>query len=163
MALNEIFIQRGTPIVISSTGTPQLTFACGSGSGVQSSIFDLGSTRAEAYELFAEICAGTAPTAGMTYDIYLASANRTGRLPGGVTGVSGAYLTGTTIGANLVQLSYVGSVVATNASGIHAQSMIIYPIMRSGSLILKNSTNTPIVNLNSSITLTPLIPIIETA
>jgi len=164
MAVNEILIKRGTPFtLLSSGGSGQFTLNCGSGSGIQSNVFDLGDPHADSYELYAEIVAGAAPTAGTTYDLYLAPANNSGRYPGLATGVDGNYLTGVTISASLVQLSYLGSVVTVNASGIQSNVMTIYPTMRSGCMVLKNSTNTHIVDhVSGLIQLTSLTPVFQT-
>jgi hypothetical protein len=163
MAVNDILIRRGTAFTLaSSAASGVMNFACGSGSGVQSATFDLGDPHADSYEMFVDICAAAAPTAGTTFDFYLAGADSAGHFPGKATGVSGAYLTGATIGESLVQLSYLGSVVAINASGVQSQSMVVYPTMRSGTMIMKNSTNIASIDASGLVQLIPLIPIYQT-
>lgn len=158
---NDVLIRRGTSFTLADSGASGVfTLACGSGSGIQSNIFDLGNPHADDYEMFAEVCTAIAPTAGGSYDFYFAPCLN-GRFPGGVSGINGSYLTGSTIDASLPSLNYLGSIIVTNATGVHRKSMVITPISQSGCLIMDNNTTTASIALSGLITLTPLIPQVQ--
>jgi hypothetical protein len=162
MAANDVLIRRGTATTLGSAGTT-FTLACGSGSGVQSSVFDLGDPHADEYEMTARVCLAAAPTAGGTLDFYLAPTVDAVNYPGGATGADGQYMSSTTLDASLPSLSYLGSIIVAALSGVHYKSMVIAPITRSGSLVMDNNTTAASIILSGLITLTPLIPQVQTA
>lgn len=160
MATNDVTIRRGTPFTLASAGASgQMTFNCGSGSGIQSNTFVLGAQHAEKYEMTMEVCAAAVPVVGLSYDYYLAAAGPRGNYPGRVSGIDGTYPVANMAG--LTQLNYLGSIITTANSGVQSATTIISPTINSGCIVFKNSTDIATVNLSGLITLVPLIPQLE--
>lgn len=88
--------EQGTAVVWGESGasgvTKTLTLdALASGSGRMGASADLGSEWDDEYILEARIESGTAPTAGLPIDVYLAWSSDNTNWPGGVTGSDGAW------------------------------------------------------------------------
>lgn len=161
---NDVLIRRGTSYTLGGAGSSgTFTFICGSGSGIQSEVIDFGDPHADEYEMTARLCFSAVATAGGTLDFYLAPTVDAINYAGGATGSDGQYLTGATLDAFLPSLSYLGSIVAAGVSGVHYKSMVISPITRSGSIVMDNNTGSSTIALSGLITLTPLIPQVQSA
>lgn len=123
MALPDSFkIAAGTPIIWGEAGatggsltvTDTLSLdALGNGSGRMGAAVDLGSDWDDLYYVQLYVETGTAPTAGLTAELYLAWSHDNTNWPGKVTGSDAAYPS--TVSANKLQLGLPACVlVATN-------------------------------------------------
>jgi hypothetical protein len=88
--------EQGTPVIWGEAGasgvTKTLTFeALAAGSGRMGASADLGAQWDDEYILEARIEAGSAPTAGLPIDIYLAWSSDNTNWPAGVTGSDAAW------------------------------------------------------------------------
>lgn len=88
--------EQGTAVVWGEAGasgvTKTLTFeALAAGSGRMGASADLGANPEEEYILEGRIESGTAPTAGLAVDVYLAWSTDNSNWPGGVSGSDGAW------------------------------------------------------------------------
>lgn len=88
--------EQGTAIIWGESGASGVTKtisldALASGSGRMGASADLGSTWEGEYILEARIESGTAPTAGLAIDVYLAWSTDNSNWPAGVSGSDGAW------------------------------------------------------------------------
>lgn len=120
MALPDTFdCSQGTSVIFGEAGasgvTNTLSFdALADGSGRMSAEVDLGATFKRWYRIEIWIETGTAPTAGNTVDLYIASSYDGTNYPAGVSGSDGAWPADGNEDEWAKQLEYVGSYVATN-------------------------------------------------
>jgi hypothetical protein len=97
MALPDyVYNSQGTAIVWGEAGasgvTATLSFdALANGSARMGAAVDLGSNWRREYLAILQVETGTAPTAGLTAELYLASSHDNSTWPGGVTGSDGAW------------------------------------------------------------------------
>lgn len=97
MALpDKILIEQGTAIVWGEAGASGVTAtlsldALANGSSRMGASVDLGSNWRREYLVILQVETGTAPTAGNTVELYLASSHDNSTWPGGVTGSDGAW------------------------------------------------------------------------
>ena len=146
MALPDfIDLTQGTPIIWGEAGASGVTNTIGvdalaNGSARMGAAADLGADFAERYALYLLVETGTAPTAGLTVDVYLCWSYDNATWPAKVTGSDGAYTLGTA-DANLRQAGTPYSLIATNdADTVLVQSpYIITPKSRYVVPILDNN------------------------
>lgn len=99
MALpDKILMEQGTPIVWGEAGASGVTAtlsldALADGSARMGASVDLGANWRREYLVIFQVETGTAPTAGRTAELYLASSHDNSTWPGGVTGSDGAWPT----------------------------------------------------------------------
>lgn len=97
MALPDyIYQSQGTAIVWGEAGASGVTNtlsldALANGSARMGASVDLGSNWRREYLVILQVETGTAPTAGLTVELYLASSHDNSTWPGGVTGSDGAW------------------------------------------------------------------------
>jgi len=99
MALPDtFFVEQGTPIVWGEAGASGVTSGAtisldglANGSARMGVSVDLGAKFARRYSVYFIVETGTAPTAGLTAELYLASSYDNSTWPGGVTGSDGAW------------------------------------------------------------------------
>lgn len=97
MALPDtFFVEQGTAIVWGEAGasgvTDTLSFdGLADGSAIMGASVDLGANFARRYAVYFVVETGTAPTAGRTTELYLATSYDNTLWPGGVTGSAGAW------------------------------------------------------------------------
>jgi len=97
MALpDKILIEQGTAIVWGEAGATGVTNTLSlnnlaNGSARMGASVDLGSNWRREYLVIFQVETGTAPTAGTTAELYLASSHDNSTWPGGVTGSDGAW------------------------------------------------------------------------
>jgi len=134
MALPDYFKrEQGTAVIWGEAGasgvTHTLSFdALASGSARMGAVADLGAQFEDEYAVILIVESGTAPTAGGTVDLYLASTDAQTRYPGGVSGSDGAWPSdgdedqwARQLGAPVTQL------IATNdANTIQIQNAVIW-------------------------------------
>ena len=126
-------IEHGTAVVWGETGASGVTLtmtldALASGSARMGAVADLGAQFDEEQAIILAIESGTAPTAGGTVDLLVASTHSTSYYPAGVSGSDGAWPSDGNedewklqIGSPIVQL------VATNdANVVQVQGGVIY-------------------------------------
>lgn len=97
MALPDYVLrEQGTAVVWGEAGasgvTATLSFdALASGSGRMGAAVDLGADWEEEHVLVVVVESGTAPTAGLPFDVYLAGSHDNSNWPAGVSGSDGAW------------------------------------------------------------------------
>jgi len=110
---------QGTAIIWGEAGASGVTAtlsvdALANGSARQGASVDLGANFADEYLVYLQVETGTAPTAGLTVEVYLLSSWDNTNWPAKVTGSDGAYTLGTS-DANLRQAGPpVITLIATN-------------------------------------------------
>ena len=136
-----------TSLEVAGTDVQMDIASVAAAAGWESAKFDFGATRAAAYSCMAAIETGAAPTAGQTYDLYLApspiSTAANGN-PGQIDGTSQAAPSGTTsTGELILQCVFIGSlVVAGDANSVQVGVVGTFaPPERYGILIFINSTD----------------------
>lgn len=149
MALPDyIRVQSGTVKTFkSSGGDAAITMASlANGSFRQSAKLDLGATRAEWYDVFADVEMAATPTAGATVDLYWApssSATAGTDNPANVSGTDAAY-TGYSSNASAaaLQLQNIGALILTAQATSTVQKGYVgrfSPAQRYGSLVVANN------------------------
>jgi len=119
MALPDfIDLTQGTPIIWGESGASGVTHVLSvdglaNGSARMGAAADLGADFAERYALYLLVETGTAPTVGLTVDVYLCWSYDNASWPAKVTVSDGAYTLGTA-DANLRQAGAPYSLIATN-------------------------------------------------
>jgi hypothetical protein len=170
MAANDLLYRRGTTFTL-GTGTVgtdisgYFNLESVNGYAIQSlSGINFGNPHADEYEMFAEITTSGAPAVGTTYDFYMASSLDNISFAGKANDSANAYMTPATFTAFSRQLDWLGS-MSVYASGYETQrqSFVIRPVCQYGRIIMYNGTNTSTISSGSKITLTPLIPQIQTS
>lgn len=137
MALPDFIDQtQGTPIIWGENNASGVTHVLSvdglaNGSARMGAAADLGADFAAKYALYLLVETGTAPTAGLTVDVYLCWSYDNATWPAKVTGSDGAYTLGAS-DANLRQAGNPYSLIATNdANTVLVQSpYIVYPRSR---------------------------------
>ena len=131
MALPDyIDLTQGTAIVWGEAGASGVTHTLSvdglaNGSARMGASADLGADFAERYLLYILVETGTAPTAGLTVDVYLQFSFDGSTWPAKVTGSDGAYTLGTS-DANLRQAGTPYSLIATaDADTVLVQSPFV--------------------------------------
>jgi hypothetical protein len=163
MATNDVLYRRGTGFTLASGNASGIfTINCTSGVSIQSNKFDLGDPHADEYEMYVEITTSGAPTIGSTCDFYLAESIDNTNFTGKASGSDGLYMTASTKESFLMQTKWLGSLsVYDSGNETQRQSFVIRPVTQYGSLILSNNTIVSLQPSGSKITLTPLIPQIQ--
>jgi len=171
MALPDSFkLEQGTAIVWGQPSASGVTAnlslnALADGAARMGASVDLGANWDRDYALYIVSETGTAPTAGLTHDIYFAHSRNNTDWPGGVTGSDAAYTLGTS-DANLRQIGQpAGSLIVTNsANAVLRQNAIIFrPIAQYVAPIWDNNSGqalrneTTATDNDSRIILVPLI------
>lgn len=150
--------------------TNTITFeALAAGSARMGAEDDLGATLPPRYKVELRIESGTAPTAGGTYDLFLAWGDDGTTYPGGVSGSDGAWPADGNEDEWVKQLEYVGSLVVTNdGNTVQVQApWIVYPKSRYVVPVVDNNTDqairdeTTATDNDSRIILTPIDDQIE--
>lgn len=109
--------EQGTAIVWGEAGASGVTNtlsldALASAGGRMGAAVDLGATWDQDYAVYVWVETGTAPAAGVTVEVYLASSHDNTNWPGKVTGSDAAYPA--TIAANKLQLGFpISQLVST--------------------------------------------------
>lgn len=170
MALPDQFIlTQGTSVIWGEAGasgvTNTLSFdALADGAGRMGAEADLGANFNRLYRVELWIETGTAPTAGNTVDLYMATSYDGTNYPGGVSGADGAWPADGNEDEWAKQLEFVGSFVATNDGNTvglqaawiwHAKGRYVAPVVDNnlGQAIRDETTAT---DNGSRIVLTPL-------
>ena len=97
MALPDtFFVEQGTPIIWGEAGASGVTATLSldglaNGSARMGASVDLGAKFARRYAVYFLVETGTAPTAGLTAELYLVCSYNGTTWPGGVTGSDGAW------------------------------------------------------------------------
>lgn len=97
MALPDyVEITQGTAIVFGESGASGVTHTLafnglGNSLALMSASADLGADYADEYMVYFRVETGTAPTAGTTCELYLASSHESSNFPGFVTGSAGTW------------------------------------------------------------------------
>ena len=133
MALpDKIQIAQGTAIIWGESGASGVTHVLSfdglaNAAARMGAAADLGANWDDEYLVYYQIETGTAPTAGLTSDLYLISSYDNSTWPAKVTGSDGAYTLGTS-DANLRQAGPpVVSLIATNdANTVLTQAPVIW-------------------------------------
>lgn len=133
MALpDKIQITQGTAIIWGESGASGVTHVLSfdglaNGAARMGAAADLGANWDDEYLVYYQIETGTAPTAGLTSELYLISSYDNSTWPAKVTGSDGAYTLGTS-DANLRQAGPpVVSLIATNdANTVLTQAPVIW-------------------------------------
>lgn len=112
-------VTQGTAIIWGEAGASGVTAtlsldALADGTARMGAKVDLGASQSEEYLLIVRIETGTAPTAGNTVEVYLASSHDDSVYPGGVTGSDAAYTLGTS-NINLKRLGVPAAVLIASA------------------------------------------------
>jgi hypothetical protein len=180
MALPDYFkVAQGTAVIWGESGatgglgavTKTLSLnALASGSGRMGASADLGATWDMEHILIGAIESGTAPTAGLSIDIYLAWSHDNTNWPAGVTGSDGAWPADGNEDEWALQLTPIAlSVISTNDGNVVQMQnpRIIIPKARYVAPVVDNNWNQAIRNQGtasnnlSRILLVPLISSVE--
>jgi hypothetical protein len=123
---------QGTAIIWGEAGASGVTAtlsvdALANGSARQGDSVDLGANFADEYLVYLQVETGTAPTAGLTVEVYLLSSWDNTNWPAKATGSDGAYTLGTS-DANIRQAGPpVITLIATNdANTVLTQAPVIW-------------------------------------
>lgn len=180
---NEVLQKIGTIIVLADTTdyagdlgtrTDQIDLTSVAATAArQSTKFDFGATRAAKYGIFVAIEFAVAPTSGEVVDFYLApspSATAGTANPGGCSGADSAYTgtAGDSLADSLLQLDYVGSLIATAdaTTVVQFQRIGTYsPTERYASLVVVNNTSQALVAdaVEMAVLITPVVDEIQAA
>jgi hypothetical protein len=167
--------EHGTAVVWGEAGasgvTKTLTLdALASGAARMGASADLGSAWDQDYLVLIAVESGTAPTAGLLFDLYMACSHDNSTWPGGVTGSDGSYKSGEE-SEWVKQLEYVHSLVATNDSNVvqvqsprlwRPSARYVAPVVHNllGQALRDEATAT---NNDSRITLVPVRTLVQDA
>lgn len=146
-------ITQGTAIVWGESGATGVTAICSlnnlaNGAAQQGASVDLGANFEDEYVAILAIETGTAPTAGLTFDLYFAWSHDNTNWPAKMTGSNGSYTLGTS-DANLRQIGpIVVSLIATADANtlLIQQSAIIRPRGRYVAPLVDNNSAQAIRN-----------------
>jgi hypothetical protein len=114
-------ITQGTAIVWGESGATGVTAACSlnnlaNGAAQQGASVDLGANFEDEYIAILAIETGTAPTAGLTYELYFGWSHDNTNWPAKMTGSNGSYALGTS-DANLRQIGTPAVSLVVTADG----------------------------------------------
>lgn len=160
---NEVLDKQGTAIVIKESGgnvvfTPKgLT----NNNARMSASIDLGAKFAPRYAVELQSKLGSAPTAGLTIEVYWATSKDDSVWPGKTTGSDGAYPA--TIDDNKKQLQALLPLVCHNTTDAQIQVRGLRPLGRYGVIVWVNKTGQTLTNVAADhiVTLTPIIDEIQ--
>ncbi len=146
-------ITQGTAIVWGESGATGVTAVCSlnnlaNGAAQQGASVDLGANFEDEYIAILAIETGTAPTAGLTFDLYFGWSHDNTNWPAKMTGSNGSYTLGTS-DANLRQIGpIVVSLIATADANtlLIQQSAIIRPRGRYVAPLVDNNSAQAIRN-----------------
>jgi hypothetical protein len=146
-------ITQGTAIVWGESGATGVTAICSlnnlaNGAAQQGASVDLGANFEDEYVAILAIETGTAPTAGLTFDLYFGWSHDNTNWPAKMTGSNGSYTLGTS-DANLRQIGpIVVSLIATADANtlLIQQSAIIRPRGRYVAPLVDNNSAQAIRN-----------------
>lgn len=148
MALPDYFkMSQGTAIILGEAGASGVTVtlsldALAAGSGRMSASFDYGEYWDEEWVCIPGIESGTAPTAGLSIDIYDAASYDNSAFPAGVTGSDGAWPADGNEDEWRQQLGFpINQVVSTNDSNVvqRQQPRVYKPAARYGAIVVDNN------------------------
>lgn len=160
---NEVLDKQGTAIVIKESGG-NITFTpknIANNTGRMSAVIDLGATFAKKYAVEVISKLGSAPTAGLTIEVYWATSKDGTVWPGKVTGSDAAYPS--TVDDNKKQLALLGTLTCHNTTDAQIQVLGLRPIGRYGVIVWVNETAQTLTNTAGDhiVTLTPIIDEIQ--
>jgi hypothetical protein len=146
-------ITQGTAIVWGESGATGVTAVCSlnnlaNGAAQQGASVDLGANFEDEYVAILAIETGTAPTAGLTFDLYFGWSHDNTNWPAKMTGSNGSYTLGTS-DANLRQIGpIVVSLIATADANtlLIQQSAIVRPRGRYVAPLVDNNSAQAIRN-----------------
>lgn len=173
MALPDIQrVQTGTTKTFKSSGGDAAitTASLANNAARQSAKLDLGSTRAELYQVKANVEMAATPTAGNVIDIYWApstSATAATDNPGNVSGSDAAYSGySSNLDASVKQLLFIGSFILTAQATSTVQKAhvgFLAPPARYGSLVVYNKGGSAFHSSDTNIefVLVPIEGVIE--
>lgn len=160
---NEVLNKQGTAIVVKESGgnvvfTPK---NIANNTGRMSASIDLGATFAGRYAVECQSKLASAPTAGLTIEVYWATSKDDSVWPGKVTGTDAAYPA--TVDDNKKQLALLGSLTCHNTTDAQIKTLGLRPIGRYGVIVWINKTGQTLTNVAADhiVTLTPIIDEIQ--
>ena len=119
-------ITQGTAIVWGESGATGVTAVCSlnnlaNGAAQQGASVDLGANFEDEYVAILAIETGTAPTAGLTFDLYFGWSHDNTNWPAKMTGSNGSY----TLGTSDANLRQIGPVVVPLIATADANTLLI--------------------------------------
>lgn len=180
---SEILVKQGTAIVWADatnytpvaggfSQTEALTLggltAGAAKQGAQADLQHLATDKFPARWLVAvSIAFNTAPTAGETVDFYWSgspSSTAANANPGGASGSDGAYTGIVTLADSLLQLQYIGSLIAEATTSAQYQTIgVLSTILRYGAPIVVNSSAADPLKTTATSAYVALVPLVDEA
>ncbi len=152
---------QGTVVTWTSSGGDEvLTLtSLANAHGRQGEEHDFGATFPERVRVELTVDFNSAPTAGLTMDVYWASSDDGTNYDGECSGSDGAYDTL----ANCARLHYVGSLVASNSTDPQRASWVFFLPARYGVPVVWNASGQALTSTGTDqiLTVTPLVGSIE--